>query len=160
MSSPSFTPEIEVKVLDARLNEWGLPTYQSDMAAAIDLHACIGSSMDIAPQEKAVLIPSGLALYMNNPHVAAVILPRSGMGHKHGLVLGNGTGLIAPDYTAQIFVSVWNRNPSGDPITINPGERIAQMMFLPVIRPNLSVVEEFSGETARGGGGFGSTGSK
>lgn len=116
--------------------------------------------MDIAPQDKAVLIPSGLALYMNNPHVAAVILPRSGMGHKHGLVLGNGTGLIDPDYTAQIFVSVWNRNPSGDPITINPGERIAQMMFLPVIRPNLSVVEEFSGETARGGGGFGSTGSK
>lgn len=160
MSSPSFTPEIEVKVLDGRLNDWGLPTYQSEMAAAIDLHACIDSAMEIVPQEKAVLIPSGLALYMNNPHVAAVILPRSGMGHKHGLVLGNGTGLIDPDYTAQIFVSVWNRNPSGDPIVINPGERIAQMMFLPVIRPSLTVVEEFSGETTRGGGGFGSTGSK
>ncbi|NVO26635.1 dUTP diphosphatase [Donghicola sp. C2-DW-16] len=161
MSSPSFTPEIEVKVLDKRLNDWGLPTYQSEMAAAIDLHACIDAPMQIEPQAKAVLIPSGLALYMNNPHVAAVILPRSGLGHKHGLVLGNGTGLIDPDYTAQIFVSVWNRNPAGnDPIVIQPGERIAQMMFLPVIRPNLSVVEEFSGETARGGGGFGSTGSK
>lgn len=159
MSGPSFTPAIEVKILDPRLKDWGLPQYQSDMAAAIDLYACSDAPLEIAPQDKATLIPSGFALYMNDVHMAAVILPRSGLGHKQGLVLGNGTGLIDPDYTAQIFVSVWNRNPAGHPpITINPGDRIAQMMFLPVIRPNLSPVEEFSGETARGGGGFGSTG--
>lgn len=159
MTLSSFTPGIEVKVLDQRLHDWGLPKYQSDMAAAVDLHACIDAPLHVKPQEAAALVPSGIALFMNDAHVAAMILPRSGLGHKKGLVMGNSVGLIDPDYTAQIYVSVWNRNPSGDAIVIEPGERIAQMIFVPVVRPQLAVVGEFSGQTARGAGGFGSTGS-
>lgn len=159
MTLSSFTPGIEVKILDPRLHDWGLPKYQSDMAAAVDLHACIDAPLHVKPQEAAVLVPSGIALFMNDAHVAAMILPRSGLGHKKGLVMGNSVGLIDPDYTAQIYVSVWNRNPSGDAIVIEPGERIAQMIFVPVVRPQLAAVDEFSGQTARGGGGFGSTGS-
>ncbi|MBM3387782.1 MAG: dUTP diphosphatase [Betaproteobacteria bacterium] len=149
---------IEIQILDTRLNTWGLPQYQSAMAAAIDLFACLDAPLQLAPQAPAVLVPSGIALHMNNAHVCAVILPRSGLGHKKGLVLGNSVGLIDADYTAQCFISVWNRNPNGEAITIEPGERIAQMMFLPVVRPQFSVVEQFSSSSERGGGGFGSTG--
>ncbi|CUH77367.1 Deoxyuridine 5'-triphosphate nucleotidohydrolase [Tritonibacter multivorans] len=153
------TPAIELKVLDARLNDWGLPGYQSDMAAAVDLFACIDDAIEIAPQAPATLVPSGLALGMGNAHMAALIMPRSGLGHKKGLVMGNTVGLIDADYMGQVFISVWNRNPVGsDAIVIEPGERIAQMMFVPVVRPQVNVVEEFSEQTARGAGGFGSTG--
>lgn len=149
---------IEIQILDARLNAWGLPKYQSEMAAAIDLFACLDAPLQLAPQAPAVLVPSGIALHMNNAHLCAVILPRSGLGHKKGLVLGNSVGLIDADYTAQCFISVWNRNPSGEAITIEPGERIAQMVFLPVVRPQFKVVDTFSQSSERGGGGFGSTG--
>jgi dUTP pyrophosphatase len=151
---------LEVKILDPRLHEWGLPKYQTEMAAAIDLFACIDAPLVLQPQEAAVLIPSGIALHMDSLELCAVILPRSGLGHKKGLVLGNSVGLIDADYTAQCFISAWNRNPpaSGQAITVNPGERIAQMMFLPVLRPQFKVVAQFSNPSQRGGGGFGSTG--
>lgn len=155
-----MTQAIEIKVLDKRLHEWGLPKYQTPLAAAIDLFACIDQPLQLQPQEAAVLIPSGIALHMDSLDFCAVILPRSGLGHKKGLVLGNSVGLIDADYTAQCFISAWNRNPasSNQVITIQPGERIAQMMFLPVVRPEFKVVEEFSTTSQRGGGGFGSTG--
>ncbi len=151
---------LEVKILDPRLHEWGLPKYQTEMAAAIDLFACIDAPLVLQPQEAAVLIPSGIALHMDSLELCAVILPRSGLGHKKGLVLGNSVGLIDADYTAQCFISAWNRNPpaSGQAITVNPGERIAQMMFLPVLRPQFKVITQFSNPSQRGGGGFGSTG--
>jgi dUTP pyrophosphatase len=153
-------PVIELKVLDPRLEAWGLPAYQSDMAAAIDLRAAIDDALEIEAGSPAVLVPSGLALFIRDPFVAAMILPRSGLGHKHGLVLGNSTGLIDADYLGPILVSVWNRNAAGTPpIRIEPGDRIAQMMFVPVVRPRFEVVVEFSTATTRGAGGFGSTGS-
>lgn len=154
-------PTIELKVLDPRLATWGLPAYQSDMAAAIDLRAAIDAPLQIEAGSPAVLVPSGLALFISDPFVAAMILPRSGLGHKTGLVLGNSTGLIDADYLGPILVSVWNRNAAGTPpIEIQPGDRIAQMVFVPVVRPRFDVVTEFSAETARGAGGFGSTGGK
>lgn len=153
-------PSVELKILDPRLHEWGLPHYQSDMAAAIDLHACIDAPLSIAAGDPAVLVPAGFSLFLNDPFMAAVILPRSGLGHKKGLVLGNLLGLIDADYLGPILVSVWNRNPQGgDTIEIQPGDRIAQMMFVPVLRPSFRLVTEFSSETTRGAGGFGSTGS-
>lgn len=149
---------IEMCVLDVRLHEWGLPTYQSDHAAAIDLHACLDAPLEIAPGSAAVLIPAGFAIHIDDPLVAALILPRSGLGHKKGLVLGNTAGLIDPDYTGPILVSAWNRNAAGEPIVLQPGERFAQMVFVPVIRPTLHRVATFSGASGRGAGGFGSTG--
>jgi dUTP pyrophosphatase len=123
------------------------------------LFACIDAPLQIEPQQAAVLVPSGIALHMDSANLCAMILPRSGLGHKKGLVLGNSVGLIDADYTAQCFISVWNRNPPGSQaISVEPGERIAQMVFLPVLRPVFSVVEEFSRGSQRGAGGFGSTG--
>jgi dUTP pyrophosphatase len=152
-------PNIEIKILDSRLHEWGLPRYQTPLAAAIDLFACLEAPLQVEAQAPAVLVPSGIALHMDSDALCSVILPRSGLGHKKGLVLGNSVGLIDADYTAQCFISVWNRNPPGsEAITIAPGERIAQMMFLPVVRPQFTVVQEFSATSERGGGGFGSTG--
>lgn len=154
-------PTIELKVLDPRLEAWGMPAYQSDMAAAIDLRAAIDAPLAIEAGSPAVLIPSGLSLFIRDPFVAAMILPRSGLGHKQGLVLGNSTGLIDADYLGPILVSVWNRNAADTaPIEIQPGDRIAQMMFVPVVRPRFEVVAEFSADTTRGAGGFGSTGGK
>lgn len=152
-----MTP-VELVVLDKRLHEWGLPTYQTGMAAAIDLHACLDAPLALEAGAPAVLVPAGFALHMADPAMAALILPRSGLGHRRGLVLGNGTGLIDPDYTGPILVSAWNRNPSGEPIVLQPGERFAQMMFVPVLRPALTVVDAFTQTSARGAGGFGSTG--
>jgi dUTP pyrophosphatase len=150
---------IEVVILDARLREWGLPRYQSEMAAAIDLHACIDDAVTLLPGTPAQLIPAGFALHMADPHMAAIIVPRSGLGHKKGLVVGNLVGVIDADYTGPIMVSVWNRSAAGsEPVLIQPGDRIAQMMFVPVLRPGFGVVEAFSRSTARGEGGFGSTG--
>ena len=150
---------IEFLILDARLNAWGLPAYQSPMAAAVDLLACIDVTLSIAPGTPAVLIPAGFAMHIADPSIAAVIAPRSGLGHKRGLVLGNSLGIIDADYTGPVMVSAWNRNPPGtEPIRIEPGERIAQMMFVPILRPRFEVVTEFAQASARGAGGFGSTG--
>lgn len=150
--------DVEVKVLDARLHGWGLPRYQSEQAAGIDLIACLDAPLEIHPQAPAQLVPTGLALHMNSAGFCALIVPRSGLGHKKGLVLGNSIGVIDADYMAQCHVSVWNRNPSGASIVIQPGDRIAQMLFVPILRPRLVVVEEFAASSARGVGGFGSTG--
>lgn len=150
---------MQIKVLDPRLQQWGLPAYQTDGAAAVDLFACIDQPLQIQPGSPAVLVKSGIALNFGDFSYAALVLPRSGAGHKRGLVMGNTLGLIDPDYTGEILISVWNRNgPGTDPLVIEPGERIAQMIFVPVIRPAFEVVTEFSTQTARGAGGFGSTG--
>lgn len=150
---------MEVRILDARIHEWGLPDYGTAGSAAIDLFACLDTTIEVDPQAPAVLIPSGIALSFDDFSFAGLVLPRSGQGHKRGLVLGNSTGLIDPDYTGEILISTWNRNPPGsDPILIQPGERIAQMIFVPVIRPAFTVVDSFSRSTARAAGGFGSTG--
>ncbi len=150
---------VEVRILDERLRTWGLPAYQSADAAAVDLHACIEEPLELEPQAPAVLVPSGIAIHIGDPGVAALIVPRSGLGHRHGLVLGNGTGVIDADYLGPVLVSVWNRNPPGaDAVRIAPGDRIAQLLFVPVLRAAFELVETFSRTTARGDGGFGSTG--
>lgn len=154
-----WRPQIELKILDPRLEQWGLPRYQTAMSAGIDLHACIDGPMTLQPQAPAVLIPSGIALLMNDPHLVAFLLARSGFGHKKGLVLGQAVGTIDADYANQIYISAWLRTPPGsEALTIEPGDRIAQLVFLPIVRPDFVVVEAFSAETARGLGGFGSTG--
>jgi dUTP pyrophosphatase len=154
------TRSFEIKILDQRIHAWGLPSYQSEMAAAIDLFACVDGPLAIAPQTPAHLIPSGISVCIGDPHVAAVIAPRSGLGHRMGLVLGNTVGVLDADYTGPVMISAWNRNaPGTPPIIVHPGERIAQMLFLPIVRPSFRVVEEFSRNTARGSAGFGSTGS-
>lgn len=152
-------PKVEVKILDERLRSWGLPDYQTSMSAGIDMYACVDEPVVIEPQGPAVLIPSGIALLMNNPHMVGFLLARSGLGHKKGLVLSQAVGTIDADYTAQIYMSAWLRNPPGSQdVVILPGDRIAQLVFLPILRPEFSVVEEFSQTTERGEGGFGSTG--
>ena len=155
----NFTPRIEIKVLDRRLEAWGLPRYQSSMAAAIDLHACIDTTLTLAAGSPAQLIHSGIAIHLADPHLAAIVVPRSGLGHKKGLVMGNLQGVIDADYTGPVMISVWNRSAAGtEPIVIEPGERIAQMLFVPIVRPEFQVVDAFTQDSKRGGGGFGSTG--
>ena len=150
---------MEIKILDPRLHIWGLPRFQTAMAAAIDLLACLDEAIELQPGDAPQLISAGFALHMADPNIAALVLPRSGLGHKKGLVLGNLVGLIDPDYTGPILVSAWNRAAAGtQPVRIEPGERFAQMIFVPVLRPVFTIVEDFSTATARGAGGFGSTG--
>lgn len=144
---------LDVKILDPRLSD-KLPQYSTAGAAGLDLRACIHSPLTLAPGA-AELVPSGIAIHLSDPGLAAVVLPRSGLGHKHGIVLGNLVGLIDSDYQGQVMVSVWNR--SGTAFTINPMDRIAQLVVVPVVQMKLNVVEEFSA-TERGAGGFGSTG--
>lgn len=152
-------PKVELRVLDERIREWGLPGYQTEMSAGIDLYACIKEPLQIEPQASAVLIPSGIALLMNDPYMVGFLLARSGLGHKKGLILGQSVGTIDADYTNEIFISAWLRTPPGsEPLIINPGDRIAQLVFVPILRPSFVTVSEFSSETARGLGGFGSTG--
>ena len=132
---------LKVRILDARIgNEFPLPAYATAGSAGLDLRACLGAPLILAPG-RAELIPTGLAIHVEDPGLAAVILPRSGLGHKHGIVLGNLVGLIDSDYQGQLMVSVWNR--SGDPFTIQPGERIAQLVVVPVVQVELDVVEDF-----------------
>lgn len=155
----NLSPAIEVRVLDKRIEGWGLPRYRSELAAAIDLHACIGEDVLLAPGSPAVLVSAGIAIHIADQNIAAVILPRSGLGHKRGLVLGNLQGLIDADYQGELMISAWNRNPPGtEPITIQPGDRIAQLMFVPIVRPKFQVVADFSNDSTRKSGGFGSTG--
>ena len=147
--------EIELKILDPRLGaEFPLPDYATAQSAGMDLRALCAAALTLAPGE-AQLIPTGLAIHIADPHLCAVILPRSGLGHKQGLVLGNLVGLIDADYQGPLMVSLWNRGQN--PQTIEPGDRIAQLVILPVVRARFRVVESFE-DSARGAGGFGHTG--
>jgi dUTP pyrophosphatase len=152
--------KVELKILDPRLEDWGFPRYGSPLAAGLDLHACVDAPLGIEPQAPAVLVPSGIAFRIGDPDWCGLVLPRSGLGHRQGLVLGNAVGLIDADYEGQLMISVWNRNPPGGaaPITIEPGDRIAQLVFTRVARPEFAVVEAFSTTGERQSGGFGSTG--
>lgn len=154
-----MSPTVELRILDDRIRGWGLPGYGSAAAAGIDLFACVTETLVIEPQTPAQLVPAGIAVHIGDPHIAALIVPRSGLGHRRGLVMGNLVGVIDADYLGPLLISVWNRNPAGtEPIAIEPGDRIAQLLFVPVIRPRFAVVGEFSQTTERGSGGFGSTG--
>lgn len=146
---------IQLKILDARIGkEFPLPQYATEGAAGMDLRACLTAPLELQPGETQ-LIPTGIALHMADKGVAAVLLPRSGLGHKHGIVLGNLVGLIDSDYQGQVFVSCWNRGSV--PFVINVGERIAQMVFVPVIQAAFEVVDDFDA-SRRGAGGFGHSG--
>jgi dUTP pyrophosphatase len=146
---------IQVRVLDPRLgHELPLPAYATDGSAGLDLRACLDAPLTLAPG-RAELVPTGLAIHLDDPGLAAVLLPRSGLGHKHGIVLGNLVGLIDSDYQGQVMVSAWNRG--GTTYTIQPGERIAQLVVVPVVRVRFEVVENFTA-SKRAAGGFGSSG--
>ncbi len=145
--------QVELKILDPRLNE-NMPTYATTGSAGLDLRACITEVITIEPGET-TLIPTGMAIHLANPAYAAIILPRSGLGHKHGIVLGNLIGLIDSDYQGQLFVSCWNRSQVA--FVMNPMERMAQLVIVPVVQASFTVVDEFN-ESERGEGGFGSTG--
>jgi dUTP pyrophosphatase len=146
---------VEIKILDPRIgDQFPLPHYVTDGSAGMDVRACVDKETVVSSSET-VLIATGFAVHISDNNLAAVLLPRSGLGHKHGLVLGNLTGLIDSDYQGQIFISCWNRSKSA--YVIKPGERIAQMVFIPVERVQFDVVDEFK-ETDRGEGGFGHSG--
>ena len=146
---------LDVRVLDARFGgEWPLPAYATDASAGLDLRAALDAPLDLAPGD-AALVPSGLSIHLADPTLCAVVLPRSGLGHKHGIVLGNGTGLIDADYQGPLMISVWNRGREA--YAIQPGDRIAQLVVMPIVRATLRVVDTFE-ESGRGAGGFGHTG--
>ncbi len=146
---------LQLKVLDARFGtQWELPAYATEHSAGLDLRAALDAPLTLQPGD-AALIPSGLSIHIADPALCAVILPRSGLGHKHGIVLGNGTGLIDADYQGPLMISTWNRGSAA--YTIEPGDRIAQLVLLPIVRATLQVVDTFD-ESARGAGGFGHTG--
>lgn len=150
-------PTVDVKVLDARLKDAAgdyAPHYATPGSAGIDLRACIDVAMKIHPGET-ILVPTGMAIHLADPGLAAMILPRSGLGHKHGIVLGNLVGLIDSDYQGELFVSTWNRGH--ETFTLNPLDRLAQLVVVPVVQVTFNVVNEFA-SSARGAGGFGSTG--
>ncbi len=146
---------VQVKILDQRINgEFGLPHYATEGSAGLDLRACIETPLTLSAGETQ-LIPSGIAIHINDASLAAVLLPRSGMGHKHGIVLGNLVGLIDSDYQGQVYISCWNRGNGA--FTIEPGDRIAQMVFVPVVQASFELVDDF-GNSKRAEGGFGHTG--
>lgn len=153
--SPQSMKTIDVRILDERLRGH-LPHYATPGSAGLDLRACIDAPLMLDPGQTE-LIPAGIAIHLADAGLAAVILPRSGLGHKHGIVLGNLVGLIDSDYQGQIFVSTWNRGQT--PFTVNPLERLAQLVVVPVVQVGFNVVEEFS-TSRRGAGGFGSTGKR
>jgi len=146
---------LRIRVLDARVGStWPLPAYATEGSAGLDLRAILDAPVVLEPGATA-LLPTGLAIHLEDPGLAAVILPRSGLGHKHGIVLGNLVGLIDSDYQGQLMVSCWNRGQA--PFTVQPGERIAQLVVVPVVQVELDVVDDFAA-SARGGGGFGHSG--
>lgn len=150
-----MTKKIDLKVLDSRIgNQFPLPAYATEGSAGLDLRACLDEALTVEPGQTH-LVPTGLAIHINDPGLAATILPRSGLGHKHGIVLGNLVGLIDSDYQGQLMVSVWNRGQ--DTFTIEPGDRIAQLVFVPVVQAEFNIVEDFDA-TQRGEGGFGHSG--
>jgi dUTP pyrophosphatase len=154
--STSLLESIQVKILDSRLgSQWPMPQYQTTGSAALDLIACHDEPLVLKPRD-CILIPTGIAIFIDNANFCAKILPRSGLGHKHGIILGNGTGLIDADYQGPLMVSCLNRSNSDYPLI--PGDRIAQLVFLPIIKPELKIVDSFSSSSQRGEGGFGSTG--
>ena len=146
--------QVDIKILDERLRE-AMPAYATPGSAGLDLRACLTEPLTLAPNAWQ-LVPTGMALYLADPHYAAMILPRSGMGHKHGIVLGNLVGLIDSDYQGQLIVSAWNRTDV--PFTIEPMERIAQLVIVPVVQASFNVVKEFADVSQRATGGYGSTG--
>ena len=147
--------ELEVRLLDPRYGDsWPLPAYATEASAGMDLRAALEVELVLAPGD-AALVPSGLSIHVADPGLCALVLPRSGLGHRHGIVLGNGTGLIDADYQGPLMVSLWNRSPTA--FTVAPGDRIAQLVLMPVVRAGLQVVDTFE-ESARGQGGFGHTG--
>lgn len=147
--------KIDVRILDSRIGQqWPLPDYATLASAGMDLRAMLDEPMELAPGS-AQLVASGISIHIADPALCAVILPRSGLGHKHGLVLGNLVGLIDADYQGPLMISLWNRSAS--PVKIEPGDRVAQLVFLPVARVQFSIVQEFT-DSARGEGGFGHTG--
>jgi deoxyuridine 5'-triphosphate nucleotidohydrolase len=154
MEQPARRP-LKVRILDPRVGkDFPLPQYATAGSAGLDLRACLDKPLTLEPG-RAELLPTGLAIYVEDPGLAAVVLPRSGLGHRHGLVLGNLVGLIDSDYQGQLMVSCWNRGQ--EPYTIQPGERIAQLVVVPVVQVELQVVEDFAA-TQRGAGGFGHSG--
>ncbi|MES2245477.1 MAG: dUTP diphosphatase [Pseudomonadota bacterium] len=146
--------KIDVKIIDERLRG-NLPAYATTGSAGLDLRACLGAPLTLQPNAWQ-LVPTGLAIYLHNPGYAAMILPRSGLGHKHGIVLGNLVGLIDSDYQGQLMVSAWNRSDVA--FTIEPMERIAQLVIVPVVQAEFNVVDDFAAASQRGEGGYGSTG--
>lgn len=147
--------KVQVKVLDSRLgNEWPMPTYATTGSAGLDLRACVDAATVIEPGQT-VLVKTGLSIYIEDPHFAGLILPRSGLGHKHDIVLGNLVGLIDSDYQGELMVSVWNRSQTA--FSLEPGERLAQYVLVPVMQAQFDIVNEFEA-TERGAGGFGHTG--
>jgi dUTP pyrophosphatase len=153
MNARSGQRRIDVKILDARLREQ-LPHYATPGSAGLDLRACLEAPLELQPGQTE-LVPTGIAIHLADPGLAAIILPRSGLGHKHGIVLGNLVGLIDSDYQGQIFVSTWNRGRA--PFTIEPMERLAQLVIVPVVQVDFNIVSDFDA-SSRGAGGFGSTG--
>jgi deoxyuridine 5'-triphosphate nucleotidohydrolase len=148
---------LKVRLLDPRLGqEFPLPAYATDGSAGLDLRACLDAPLELAPG-RAELLPTGLSIWIEDPGLAAVILPRSGLGHKHGIVLGNLVGLIDSDYQGPLMVSCWNRGSTA--YTVQPGERIAQLVVVPVVQVAFEIVDDFTA-TARGTGGFGSSGTR
>ena len=157
MSVDSTLQPLQVKLLDPRFGDtWPLPAYATEHSAGLDLRAALETELTLQPGDTA-LIPSGIAIHIADPNLAAVVLPRSGLGHRHGIVLGNGTGLIDADYQGPLLISAWNRG-SAD-FTIEPGDRIAQLLLLPIVRASLQVVDTFE-HSDRGSGGFGHTGTR
>jgi len=155
MSQYSKTQKTEVKILDSRIGkEIPLPSYATSGSAGMDLRACMDAAITISPGET-VLIPTGISIYIQDPGLAATILPRSGLGHKHGIVLGNLVGLIDSDYQGPLMVSLWNRG--SEAFSINVGDRIAQLVIVPIVQTEFEMVEEFT-TSDRGEGGFGHTG--
>ena len=150
-------PRLQVRILDSRIGtDYPLPHYATPGSAGLDLRACLDAPLELQPGQTQ-LIPTGIAIHLEDAGLAAVLLPRSGLGHKHGIVLGNLVGLIDSDYQGQVMVSCWNRGQAA--FTVEPGERIAQMVIVPVVQVAFDVVEEFT-ESDRGAGGFGSSGRK
>lgn len=146
--------QVDIKILDARLRD-NMPSYATPGSAGLDLRACIDAPVTLEPGQWQ-LIPTGMAMYLKDPGYAAMILPRSGMGHKHGIVLGNLVGLIDSDYQGQLMVSAWNRSQTT--FTLQPMDRLAQLVIVPVVQPSFNVVDEFEAPSERGEGGYGSTG--
>lgn len=153
----SLSPTVKLRLLDPRLGaEFPMPDYATQGSAGIDLRACIDSTLTLQPNQ-VELISTGMAIHMEDPHICAHLLPRSGLGHKHGIILGNNVGLIDSDYQGPWMVSLWNRSDKA--FTVEPGDRIAQMVFMPVLRVNFTQVDDFE-QTSRGEGGFGHSGTK
>ncbi|WP_372740424.1 dUTP diphosphatase [Neptunomonas sp.] len=147
--------KIQVKILDDRIGQaFPLPNYATPGSAGLDLRACLNEALSLSPGQTE-LIPTGMAIHIEDPSLCAMILPRSGLGHKHGIVLGNLVGLIDSDYQGQLFVSCWNRGDTA--FTVEPGERIAQLVLVPVVQADFEIVDTFT-DTERGDGGFGSSG--